>query len=81
MASAPELMVIIVRSSLQGDARLLQQMNVEERLVADYVGTGFTVGNLPMHYRRPELRRSNILSAEELRTRRDGPEQLHLFSD
>jgi error-prone DNA polymerase len=50
----------------------LQQMNVEERLVADYAGTGLTVGKHPMYYRRPELRRSNILSAQELRTRRDG---------
>jgi error-prone DNA polymerase len=54
------------------DARPLQQMNVEERLVADYAGTGLTVDKHPMHYRRPELRRRNILSAEELRTRRDG---------
>ncbi len=54
------------------DARPLQQMNIEERLVADYAGTGLTVGKHPMHYRRAELRRSNILSAEELRTRRDG---------
>lgn len=53
-------------------ARPLQQMNVEERLVADYAGTGLTVGKHPMHYRRHELRRSNILSAEELRTRCDG---------
>jgi error-prone DNA polymerase len=54
------------------DARPLQQMNLEERLVADYAGTGLTVGKHPMHYRRSELRRSNILSAMELRTRRDG---------
>ncbi len=54
------------------DARPLQQMNVEERLVADYAGTGLTVGKHPMHYRRAELRRSNILSAQELRLRRDG---------
>jgi error-prone DNA polymerase len=53
-------------------ARPLRLMNIEERLVADYAGTGLTVGKHPMHYRRPELRRSNILSAEELRTRRDG---------
>jgi hypothetical protein len=46
------------------DTRPSQQMNVEERLVADYAGTGLTVGKHPMHYRRPELRRSNILSAE-----------------
>lgn len=60
--------------SLREDStmRPLQQMNVEERLVADYAGTGLTVGKHPMYYRRPELRRSNILSAEELRTRRDG---------
>jgi error-prone DNA polymerase len=50
----------------------LQQMNVEERLVADYAGTGLTVGRHPMYYRREELRQSNILSAGELRTRRDG---------
>jgi error-prone DNA polymerase len=54
------------------DARPLQQMNAEERLVADYAGTGLTVGKHPMHYRRPELTRSNILSAQELRSRRDG---------
>lgn len=54
------------------DARPLRQMNVEERLVADYAGTGLTVGKHPMHYRRDELRRSNILSAAELRTRRNG---------
>ena len=60
--------------SLREDSaiRPLQQMNIEERLVADYAGTGLTVGKHPMHYRRPELRCSNILSAEELRTRRDG---------
>lgn len=54
------------------DALPLRQMNVEERLVADYAGTGLTVGKHPMYYRRPELRRSNILSALELRTRHDG---------
>jgi len=50
----------------------LQQMNVEERLVADYARTGLTVGKHPMHFRRAELRRENILSAAELRFRRDG---------
>jgi error-prone DNA polymerase len=56
----------------ESSARPLRQMNTEERLVADYAGTGLTVGKHPMHYRRPELRRRNILSAVELRTRRDG---------
>jgi error-prone DNA polymerase len=50
----------------------LHQMNTEQRLIADYTGTGLTVGRHPMHYRRPELSRGNILSAQELRTRRDG---------
>jgi error-prone DNA polymerase len=54
------------------DVLPLQQMNVEERLVADYAGTGLTVGKHPMYYRRLELRQLNILSAEELRTHRDG---------
>jgi error-prone DNA polymerase len=50
----------------------LHQMNAEQRLIADYTGTGLTVGKHPMFYRRPELRRGNMLSAQELRTRRDG---------
>jgi error-prone DNA polymerase len=50
----------------------LRQMNVEERLVADYAGTGLTVGRHPMAYRRAELRRANILSAEELKIRKHG---------
>jgi error-prone DNA polymerase len=50
----------------------LHQMNAEQRLIADYTGTGLTVGKHPMFYRRSELRRGNILSAHELRTRRDG---------
>ncbi len=44
----------------------LQQMNVEERLVADYHGTGMTVGPHPMAYRRHEMRRAGICSATEL---------------
>jgi len=54
------------------DSFPLQQMNVEERLVADYAGTGLTVGKHPMYYRRSELRRANILSAVELRSCKDG---------
>jgi error-prone DNA polymerase len=54
------------------DALPLEQMNTEERLVADYAGTGLTVGKHPMHYRRQELRSQNVLSAAELRRCRDG---------
>lgn len=50
----------------------LRQMSTEERLIADYAGTGLTVGKHPMAYRRETLRRENILSAKELRDRRDG---------
>jgi len=47
-------------------------MSMEERLVADYSGTGLTLGKHPMAYRRAELRHENILSAEELKGRTDG---------
>ncbi len=50
----------------------LERMNTAERLVADYAGTGLTVGRHPMHYRRDELRRSGVRSAEELRHAKDG---------
>ena len=54
------------------DPSPLAQMTPEERLVADYSGTGLTTGRHPMSYRREELRRQNVLSAQDLRTRRDG---------
>jgi error-prone DNA polymerase len=50
----------------------LQKMDIEERLVADYAGTGLTTDKHPMHHRRPELRRQGIRSAEQLRHCRDG---------
>ena len=50
----------------------LRQMNTGERLVADYAGTGLTVGRHPMFYRRSELRLQGVLSAEELRQCKDG---------
>jgi error-prone DNA polymerase len=54
------------------EALPLKQMNVEERLVADYAGTGLTTDRHPMYHRRPELRRQGIRSAEELRHCKDG---------
>jgi len=45
----------------------LAAMTIEERLVADYDGTGVTVGPHPMAYRREELRRMGIVSASELK--------------
>jgi error-prone DNA polymerase len=50
----------------------LSQMNVEERLVADYSGTGLTVGKHPMHFRRRELQSRGVLSSEDLRHCQDG---------
>ena len=45
----------------------LQPMNIEERLVADYHGTGLTTGHHPMAYRREVLRVRGVKSAIELR--------------
>jgi error-prone DNA polymerase len=50
----------------------LRQMSTEERLVADYAGTGLTVGKHPMLYRRRELHSQGALSAEDLRNSKDG---------
>ena len=41
-------------------------MTPEERLVADFHGTGLTVGPHPMSYRRADLRRAHVLSAQDL---------------
>jgi error-prone DNA polymerase len=54
------------------DVSPLRTMSLQERLVADYSGTGLTVGKHPMAHRRAALRARNVLSAEELRQRRDG---------
>ena len=50
----------------------LLKMTTEERLVADYAGTGLTLGKHPMAYRRAELQRHRICSARELRSLKDG---------
>ena len=44
----------------------LAAMTPEERLVADFHGTGLTVGPHPMAYRREHLKRAGVLSAHEL---------------
>ncbi|MGC1910793.1 MAG: OB-fold nucleic acid binding domain-containing protein, partial [Candidatus Acidiferrales bacterium] len=50
----------------------LLPMTVEERLVADFRGTGVTVGPHPMAYYRAELRRLKIRAASELPGLADG---------
>jgi error-prone DNA polymerase len=44
----------------------LQQMTIEERLVADFSGTGVTVGKHPMAFHRAELKQMGISAAAEL---------------
>jgi error-prone DNA polymerase len=52
----------------------LRRMDVEERLVADYHGTGLTTGYHPMAYRRNILREMGVKSAVELRNLPHGKE-------
>jgi error-prone DNA polymerase len=50
----------------------LRAMQNDERLIADYAGTGLTTGPHPMAYRRAELQRMGVLSARELQQASDG---------
>jgi error-prone DNA polymerase len=47
-------------------------MTAEERLVADFQGTGMTVGPHPMAHHRAEMKRQGIRSAIELAALPDG---------
>jgi error-prone DNA polymerase len=51
-------------------ANPLRKMTTDERLAADYAGTGITTGPHPMAYQREALRRQGILSAAELESAR-----------
>jgi error-prone DNA polymerase len=46
----------------------LTPMTTDERLVADYHGTGVTIGPHPMAYRREQLHRMGIISANQLKS-------------
>jgi error-prone DNA polymerase len=50
----------------------LRPMTEAERLVADYAGTGLTIGRHPMALRRDALAMRGILRAVDLRTARQG---------
>jgi len=50
----------------------LAQMTAEERLVADYHGTGLTVGPHPMLYRRDEMNRMRVVRAIDLQHLKHG---------
>jgi error-prone DNA polymerase len=56
----------------QDSASPLARMDVEERLVSDYHGTGLTTGPHPMFYRRAEMHRLNIKAAADLRATANG---------
>jgi DNA polymerase III alpha subunit len=74
-ARRPEGPLLSVNSELLRDASPyapLKRMTTTKRMVADYAGTGLTIGRHPMSYRREELRRSGVLSAKELWNVRDG---------
>jgi error-prone DNA polymerase len=59
-------------AALKSSRSPLHPMKTDERLIADYAGTGLTTGPHPMAYRRLELRRSGVLSAVELQQQPDG---------
>ena len=50
----------------------LRQMSTQERLTADYAGSGLTTGPHPMAYLRTQLRQQRVMSAVELMAARDG---------
>jgi error-prone DNA polymerase len=50
----------------------LQPMTTEERLVADFGGTGLTIGSHLMSYHRADMNRAGVTSAADLRRKPDG---------
>jgi error-prone DNA polymerase len=50
----------------------LKPMTKSERLVADYAGTGLSIGRHPMALRRDELAMRGVLRASDLRSARQG---------
>ena len=50
----------------------LEAMNPEERMVADYAGTGVTVGRHPMAHCRPRMRALQVFRAGDLKLVRHG---------
>ena len=57
---------LLREAAWRAGASPLGRMSTEDRLVADYSGTGLTIGPHPLAYRRGELRGRGILSAMEL---------------
>ena len=64
--AGPLLNYLSEQRTQEQDASPLQPMTLEERLVADFSGTGVTVGKHPMAHHRAELQRTGIFPAAEL---------------
>jgi error-prone DNA polymerase len=62
---------VAIAENAAGDSPLLP-MTAEERLVADFHGTGMTVGPHPMKYHRARMRRQGAVTASELNKLADG---------
>jgi error-prone DNA polymerase len=56
----------------EAESTPLLQMTIEERLMADFSGTGVTVGRHPMAFHRAELKQMGMLTACELAGLRHG---------
>jgi len=54
------------------DSSPLLSMTIDERLVADFFITGFTIGPHPMAYHRTQMNKSGVLSADDLKAIPDG---------
>jgi error-prone DNA polymerase len=61
-----------ITDTLHAGTSPLRAMSPEERLVADFSGTGMTVGLHPMGYHRAEMKKLGVRSAIELATLPDG---------
>ncbi len=55
-----------ISNQVDGPPMPLRKMTTDERLAADYSGSGLTCGPHPMTYRRAELKRGGFLSADDL---------------
>ena len=72
-ASRPVGVLLRINSNAsQAGESPLKKMISEERLIADYAGTGLTTGPHPMAFRRELLRSSGVLSSSELQHQPDG---------
>jgi error-prone DNA polymerase len=64
--------IVFPANSTAVSASPLSPMTADERLIADYRGTGLTVGPHPMAYRRAQIKAQGIRAACELRDLPDG---------